>query len=260
MRAAQRALATRILSHYRPEVAGVAGLLRRPPRGDVERRLALYGEGYVARVREALLETFPALAHLAGDAAFTALTRRYCDAGAVGRSYNLGDAGDALPEFLAADPLSRQLPFAADLARLEWQIARAFHAEWLAPFDPSTASSWSPDTWQRARLHFQPSLAVVRSDWPIEILWRLRDVPICEIDVEVTGRPQSVLVFRSRLEVCVETIDDTQATALDLLMNGDRLGDVAERLAEIGHAGEAAFSWIARFQPHGLIAGSHAEV
>ncbi len=253
MHEAQGALSARILSHYRPELANVEHLLRRPPRGNLERRLALYGEGYGARLHEALGEIFPAVAHLAGRAAFAAAVRRYAAACAPRLSYNLNDSGALFADFLAADVLTEELPFAPDLALLEWMVSRAFHAELEAPFDPRRAASWTLDDWQRACIRFQPSLAVVRSAWPIRTLWELRDVPHGEIDVAVEGRPESVVVLRTGGDVRVELVQDAQAQAIAALARGRRLDDVAAELADRGLPAQAASDWLARLQRFGAV-------
>jgi hypothetical protein len=44
---------------------------------DLGARLRVYTDGYPARIIEALAETFPAIAHILGDATFAALGKRY---------------------------------------------------------------------------------------------------------------------------------------------------------------------------------------
>lgn len=252
LREAQRSLSARIVSHWSADAANVAGLFGRPPRGALEQRLGVYADGYVARLHDALRETYPALAHLAGGRRFAALARRYA-VGCRTDSYNLNDCGADLVEFLRADPLAEDYSFAPDLAQLEWRVAQAFHAAEFAPFDPATTAGWSEADWQGAVLRFQPSVALVRSVWPIRSLWQTRATPLREIDIDLADPCESVLVFRSTWDVRVEGVVEGEARAISGLMAGRPLGRVAAEVVAAGFTAESAFQWLRRCQPHGII-------
>src|SRR5262249_52105235 len=152
LREVQRGMGARIVDAQRlstaaPEAAEAENWLAE--------RLGVYAGGYPVRVQEALAETYPAVAHLVGDGAFAGLVRRFVAAVPL-CSYNLNDAGVELPAFLRHDRLSVGLPFLPDLARLEWQLACAFHAHEQTPLDPSAVAAWSLDQWQQAVVRFQP--------------------------------------------------------------------------------------------------------
>jgi hypothetical protein len=226
-------------------------------RGEV--RMAVYAEAYLARMAEALAEVYETVRHLTGKEAFIELTESYLDAH-PSHSYNLNSVGDALPEHLGRTRFAEALPFLPDLARLEWAIAQAFHASEGAPFDPSELAGFSEDAWERARVAFQPSVAVVSSAWPILDLWNARKTPTTEIDIGLEGRPQDVLVSRHGLEVVCELLQPEQADLIRRLQKGEALGQVCAHLAGDGHVrsqkeesapvGEWFSSWASR----GLIA------
>src|SRR5262245_21221595 len=77
-------------------------------------RLAVYRGGYPARIAEALADIYPAVARGLGEHELAALVDRYAAAVPL-NSYNLNDAGAALPVFLCGDPASRDLAFLPDL-------------------------------------------------------------------------------------------------------------------------------------------------
>src|SRR5262249_36918115 len=158
--------------------------------------------GYPARVAAALVDTYPAVAHLVGESAFHRLAHRY--ALAVARqSYNLNDVGAELPAYLRDDPLTEQLPFLPDLAAVESRIASAFHALERPPLAPERMAGWTLEEFASVRLAFQPSLAIVRSPWPVVVLWEAREIPRDEIDIDVRDRPEIALVHRRGFEgVC----------------------------------------------------------
>jgi hypothetical protein len=255
----QQWLAASILAPERSEdAASGARDLRRwlaaPADGMLGERLAVYVNGYPARVLEALREVFPALAHIAGSREFAALAERYIAAVEL-RSYNLNDAGEALADFLRRDELGEKLPLAPDLATLEWRLARAFHASAEPPLEPSVFAGWDLADWDRAVLHFQPSVAVVRSMWPIREVWEARETPRDEIDIDLQDRPDDVFVRRNGLEVECTSIHPVQAEILQALLDGQRLGEVSNRLTELGQEAAEVSTWFAAWMQAGLVVG-----
>jgi len=127
----QRALAARILAG---EGSDLDDWICVPSEADSAARVAVYVEGYPARIREALRETFPAVAQILGDGSFAAFADRYAkDVPADVQNLNL--VGAALPAYLESDRVSRDLPFLPALAELEWAVDRCFHADLLPPLN-----------------------------------------------------------------------------------------------------------------------------
>jgi hypothetical protein len=248
----QRWLAAQVLHPEQPEAEASEALILAPPRGRAAERLGVYVDGYPARVREVLAETFPAVAHVIGPQALTDLTQRYL-ASVPLRSGNLNHAGAEVSAFLRDDPLTASLPFLADLAELEWSVARAFHAREDPPFDPTPLAEWSLEDWDHAVLRFQPSVSVVASDWPIREIWERRETPIEKIDIALQNRPDRVLVRRAGFDVACESLPAAEARALAALLAGQTLGQVAELLAAEGDGPAVISTWFARWMNLGMI-------
>jgi hypothetical protein len=253
LRAAQEWLAARILSAQATSSRACEWLLATPASDDLAHRFDVYRGGYPARIEAAVADTYPAVAHLVGAAALRGLVARY--ARALSRhSYNLNDVGAELSTFLKRDALTERLPFLPDLALLEWRIAQAFHAFESGRFDARALAAWTIDDFQGARLGFQPSLAVVRSRWPIVELWEARDTPIEEIDIDLRDRPEIALVHRRGHDVACRAIEATEADCLAALLAGETLGRAAAELAERTSEG-AVGEWFARWSALGLVTG-----
>ena len=195
-----------------------------------EERMAVYAGGYLIRVREALAEVYEAVHQMVGERQFAELARAYA-ARHPSRDYNLTLSGRHLPEFLLDWPLTQRLPFLPDLARLEWRICAAFHAFEQPPLDAKRLSQLSLDQWDRVRLGFQPSVALVSSAWPIRDLWEARTMPRERIDIDLVNRPQRVLVYRQEVRVVCDLVPEAQHAVLDGLLRGDTLWAVCQRLA-----------------------------
>ncbi len=233
-----RAVQQRLAAEIRGNAAGVpvpddgfAGSLRLPPGVDAESRLAVYRNGYPARILEALEDAYPAIATICGDGSFTMLARRYlqkCDLSTT----SLNGIGEHFPAYCARDELSNQLRFLSDLAQVEWAALRALHSTEQPPVDPTAFAAWDMEDWERVVLTLQPSTRLVRSAWPIHDLWQARDTPRDDIDIDLTDRAQDVLVYRRDYEVECRLLTPQESIALDSLLSGSTLGGTMEALAD----------------------------
>jgi len=250
----QRALAARILAR---DGSDLEDWICVPCEADSAARVAVYVQGYPARIREALRETFPAVAQILGDGSFAAFADRYAkDLPADLQNLNL--VGADLPAYLESDRVTGDLPFLPALAELEWAVDRCFHAEFWPPFEPSVCSGWSLDEWARARVGFQPGLALVCAPWPLR---ELRETSRCErseIDVELVDRHDQVLVYRRGFDVVVESIEAAEAEAVASLQSGELLGEVAVKLADSGAEPEAVAGYFGRWASLGLVVSCEA--
>ena len=230
LRELQRALSAHIVAGDGPPLDS---WIRVPAGADPAARVAVYTEGYPARVTEALRESYPALANILGDGSLAGLSERYRRV-LRGEPTNLNDVGADLPDFLRGDRLTERLAFLPELAALEWAVTRSFHAAACAPFDPVDCKSWSIEDWQRARIRFQPGLALLRSRWPLRALHATRNQDRDEIDVDLEQGGECVLVFRRGFEVAVEAVPPREADAIEAFRADSTLAEVSERLARDG--------------------------
>lgn len=230
--------------------------VRLPHGTDPEVRLAIYRDGYPARITSSLAEAFPAVANILGDGSLATLTDRFIESGAFSER-NLNRIGRCLAEFLESDPLTRDVPFLPDLATLEWANFECFHSETGFDFDPATISDFSLDDWMQSRIIFRPGTAVVTSPWPIHELWMTRELDRNEIDVDLVDRPEQVLVHRVGFAVEVELIDLLEAHALERLLEGLHLGEVMTELSDRGAQPNAVGDFFNRWLSRGLLSACH---
>lgn len=245
----QRALAARVLGG---DDRTIENWIRVPAGVDIAARLAIYSDGYPARVMEALREAFPATANILGDGSLAALTERYVQH-LPAALRNLNAIGAGLPEFLKTDALNDALPFLADLARLEWAVVECFHGEPAGPLDPSRCAGWSEDDWAAARVELQPQLTLVRSAWPVRALRDTRNLDRSAISVDLADRADRALVYRRGFDVVVESLDEVEADALEGFRAGKTLAEAVGRLAETGAAADAVTRLFTRWSSLGLV-------
>lgn len=186
------------------------------------RRLDVYAESVVARLEEALADTYEAVQRVLGEPPFRALTRRYLTA-LPPHHYDLSRAGDGLPEHLARDPLCDELPFLPDLARLERAVRVAFHAEPAPALGPADLAGLQPERLARAGLVLQDHVEGLRSRWPQRSLRDLRDVADAEVSLRVVDNPEDAIVYRAGLDVVVRAPEPGELACLEALRAGQPL-------------------------------------
>jgi len=118
-----------------------------------------------------LRDTYPVVVRLVGDGFFAyaadAFVRRHPPG-----SPCLFEYGAGFSEFLAAFPPCRDLVYLPDVARLEWAMHAALHAEDTRAADLEGLRQISPDSLGSVTLRLDPSLTLLSSPWPVEGIWR----------------------------------------------------------------------------------------
>ncbi len=191
-------------------------------------RFDVYRNNVVVSLTEALAEGFPVTRALVGERFFAAMARCFVVAQPPG-SPILSDYGDALPDFIAAFPPARGLPYLPDLARLERARVKAYHAA-DAPVLTAQDLAEHLDEPQRlpaARLALHPACTVLVSAHAIVSLWAAHQGEGRIEDVDLR-RAESALVLRDGDEVLVLPLSPAIGPFLAALAAGAPLGEAAE--------------------------------
>jgi hypothetical protein len=138
-------------------------------------RLQIYRHHVLTSLTDVLQTTFPVVCGLVDERFF-----RYA-ADAYIRQHPptapcLFEYGAHFPAFLAAFPPCRHLAYLADVARLEWALHVAWHAEICVPLDPAELSGLAPHDVVQLTFQFDPSVTLLDSPWPIDQIWRVHRV------------------------------------------------------------------------------------
>ena len=195
----------------------------RHPLGErVEERFNIYRNNVIFSLRGALADKFPHLKSLIGDELFELLSDSYVRKN-LPQTPILANYGDALPDLIAAFEPLQEVPYAADLTRLEIAWLACYHA---ADHTALAAEKLLIDGIADYRFVLPPSLRVVESDWPLWDIWaftRDEGAPPQELAA------QSVLVYRDvELLPQVARLPDGGAAFFTALQAGEALGAAAE--------------------------------
>jgi hypothetical protein len=233
----------------------VVGTTRVP----VATRLAIYGDGYVSRLIEALAANFPILSELLGEVDFHALGTAYV------RSYpspffSIRYYGHALADFLAADARYAGAPVLAELARWEWLMTEVFDAADADPIRVEDLARISPGQWAHLRFEWHPSMRRAALTWNAPQIWKA--VSDHEEPPEVALQPQSVewLLWRQDLRTYFRSLSPAEVAALDAGRAGQPFGELCAVLsATLGEeeAPARAAAFLREWVESGLITAVH---
>jgi len=218
-----------LLDPERPLPPGLGAL--QPP--SARRRFAVHRNNMVAGLVSGLRERFPVVEKIVGEEFFAAMAGvfvRRCPP----RSPLLAGYGDELADFLACFPPVRELPYLADVARLEAARTRAYHAPDVVSLNVAAFAVLAASEVDTVRLELHPSVEIVRSPHPIVTIWAMNtgEQKLAPID---DWRGEDALVARPHLQVEVRTLPAGGAAFLLALAGGARLDQAAARaLLECG--------------------------
>lgn len=241
------------------EAAALAALVRDDRGLGAVERLDVYANAYFYRIHDCLAEDFGALRAALGPDWFHDLITAYL-LDHPPRHPSLRFAGDRLAGHLrdaaGAQPFRDRLPWAADLAALEWALVDAFDAADAPAVGREALAAVPPDRWSALRFELQPALAQLCTKWPVHALRRAwdREEPLA---ASLEPSESSLRVWRSGERVRYQSIDASEAQALERIARGENFGALCTWLADATGETEAparAAGLLARWIGDDLIA------
>lgn len=217
----QREFAAAILDPGLPVPAGIVDPEGKPS----AKRFAVYRNNVAAGLIEALGAAFPAVRRIVGDAFFSAMARVYA-AHHPPRSPVMLGYGETFAGFIDTFEPAADVPYLADVARLEWAWLASYHAAEAAALDPALLAGMPQDRLPALRLALHPSLHVVRSAFPVVSLWRMNidGMAVRAIDI---GKGEDALVVRPDAEVEVRVLPRSAAVFIQGLAAGISVASAA---------------------------------
>lgn len=221
----QRNFARALLDADSPLPGAVTSHTARAP----QKRFAVYRNNVVAGLIAALRTQFPATERIVGEEFFAAMARVYVVT-APPRSPILVGYGEGFPGFIAAFAPAADVPYLADVARLETARTRAYHAADAVPLDPAVWQTLAPANLAGTRVTLHPSVQVLRSAYPVVTIWSMNAGESALAPIEDWSGEDAV-ISRPRLDVEVRRLPVGGAAFLGALAAGTTLGDAARSAA-----------------------------
>jgi hypothetical protein len=187
-----------------------------------ERGLNAYQANGHDSAKRSLLAAYPVVAALIGDDSFALMAREFWHRHPPVRG-DLACWGEALSGFVAANLQLADVPYLADVARVEWALHRAAGAPDatadLASFALVTRAD--PDT---LTLQLPPGTVVVISEWPVASLVTAHGVGEPSMEVAAarvqTRQGECAVVWRQGLRPRVAPCTHAAAALLQALVRG----------------------------------------
>jgi Putative DNA-binding domain len=198
-------------------------------------RLAIYRHHHVTSLTGALRATFPVVHRLVGDGFFRYVAHEFIAAHPPSRPC-LVQYGESLGTFLETFPACRDVPYVADVARLEWLMSRAAHADDATPLDLGALRSLDPRDLDGLTLRFEPSLALLDSRWPVDEIWRANQ-PAADPDATVDAGTGPVTLEIRRLgdDVVMRRLVPAHHAFRRALLDGHALASAATAALGLDH-------------------------
>lgn len=189
-----------------------------------QRRFAVYRNNVVAGLVGALKANYPAVCRIVGEEFFAAMARVF----AVSQppaSPILLDYGIGFADFISGFEPVADVPYLADVARLERAWLEAYHAPEAKALTPETLSAIPADDAAGLAFVLHPSLRLIRSRFPVLTIWRMNigDGVPAPVDFEAAG--EDVLVVRPEAQVEARPIPPGGCEFVDSLRQGHSLAE-----------------------------------
>lgn len=186
------------------------------------RRFAVYRNNVTVSLIDAMASIFPTVHNLVGEDFFRAMARLYVTAHPP-TSPLLFTYGEDFPAFLENFPPAADLPFLADVARVERLWLEAFHAADAAPFDPSALSRVPAEDLGAVRFQPHPATRIARLSHAAGTITR-NDRAGVSLEGINPMAPETVLVTRPAFDVKIEILPKAGAGFFEALLAGETLG------------------------------------
>lgn len=211
-----------------------------------DRRFFVHRNNVKASLGAALAARFPVVLRLVGVEFFRAMAVVFVERHPP-RSPVLAAYGAGFADFLDGFEPVADLPYLADVARLEWARHLAWHAADAPAISIEELTTVAPNRLDSVRLRLHPAATVVVSIWPVISIWttNILDEEIKPIGPDQTG--ESALVTRPGLEIFVNALPPGTGLLFEALSAGIALGEaVAQAERAAGFDTAAALSLLFR--------------
>jgi hypothetical protein len=192
-------------------------------RGPDARRFAVYRNNIAMSLIAAMEARYLVVRRLVGNEFFRAMARAFV-AGAKPRSAVILHYGADFPAFVANFEPARDLPYLADVARLESAWVEAYHAAEAEPLTVAALAAIDPAKAGDLRFAFHPAARLLRSDHPAASIWAGHQ-GTSEAKAPDDWRGEEALVTRPEADVHVRILPRGGYSFAVALRTGATLGE-----------------------------------
>ncbi|HKC23990.1 MAG TPA: DNA-binding domain-containing protein [Thermoanaerobaculia bacterium] len=220
-------------------------------------RIDVYANMYFFRLRDILAEDFAKTAAILGEARFHNLVTDYLLVHPSSHP-SLRWLGRALPAFLGEHAYGRELPWAPQMAALEWARNEAFQSRNTPAVSSVDLAAFPSERWGDLVFSLKPDVSLVTA--PFDVVGLFERIDGGAPPSEPERREQHLLVHRPRFAPEVEEIAADEARALETVAAGRTFGEVCGALAPseelVAEAATRAATLLAAWLERELLSGA----
>ena len=184
-----------------------------------DKRLAVHRHHVTASLVRALAVTFPTIEALVGADFFGQAARHFIMQDLPTHPV-LAEYGAGFAAFLADWAPARDLPYLADMARLDWALNAAFHSPRGDCLGAADLSALPVRELAGRSLVLAPGTALVRSVYPIDLIWRASQPGAPDDPVDLGRGAARLLVLRQMDGAGFVTLEKGEAAFVEALAGG----------------------------------------
>jgi hypothetical protein len=188
-------------------------------------RYNVYRNNVTVGLIDALAAIYPGVQRITGADIFRAMARFYVRA-TPPTSPLLFEYGREFPAFIETYEYARSMPWLADTARIERAWLDAYHATDAEPLSAEALGAIPPARMADTFFIAHPATRIVRSPYAAVTIFADNRGKKTSSRIDA-GVPEDALITRPDSDVVVRHLPEGGAVFLEVLMNGQRLGEAA---------------------------------
>jgi hypothetical protein len=188
--------------------------------------LEIYRRTVIGTLQRALGEIYPVCRRLVGEQFFAGMARIFARQ-YPSESPDLADYGKQFDAFITTFEPARELPYLADVARLEWCWHRAFHAPDEPALDPNSFSAVPVDDIERIVFWLPRSARLLQSVYPVEQIWKVNQPDWKgDLNVDLDHGGLNMIIWRQGNDMRIDELNDAAWDFLRKINDGAAMADL----------------------------------
>jgi hypothetical protein len=191
------------------------------------KRYNIYRNNVTVSLIDALAAVYPAVQRITGVEFFRAMARFHVRA-TPPTSPLLFEYGREFPAFIESYEYAQDMPWLADVARIERGWLNAYHAADAPPLPGASLAQVPPDRLGGIVFRVHPATQIVRSAYPAVAIFAMNrvDSPVTSLK---SSAAEDALVTRPDMDVEVRLLPPGNATFLSSLIDGETLAKAVSK-------------------------------
>lgn len=195
-------------------------------------RLDIYKNTVAVGLGQTLAEIYPVVRALVGADFFNAMAHVYFQKNRPA-SPVLSEYGRSFGDFIDTFDPAKNVPYLADVARLERAWLDAWHAADCLPIGIENLALINESAVDDLRITLHPSVSLLESTGPHVSIWQAHQNNQMADLSSISNTPEYALVVRPALDVHVISLTKQAYLFSEKLSQGARLGAVCDAMSEI---------------------------